>query len=375
MKKMTILVVLLLGLLSAGGQVLLNLQLPPSGIYLKSQLWNFSVINTSGQPISIKIEMTFTDAANAQRIMTASSGIVTLTQQVTQLQSANLVPIVYSIINNTYNIDTNPNGFLPVGRFDVCFAVMQVNLDVTDKLAEECETIEVEPASPPILVEPADGDQSDVTRPFFTWVPPAPLASFSNLRYDWILVEVQGNQTPADAIQQNLPVYAQQDLAVSSLLYPASLPELGTNKTYAWQVAAKSSNNAIAKTDIWTFTVKQYTPDTVQNRDSKGYYVPLKRENDAAYTTSTGLVRYEYLNEINDTAARISICEITGTARTPVNLNTNQVKLRYGYNYLLTNLMSNSDMKDKHIYLLELINSKQERWYLKFEYRAPANNQ
>jgi hypothetical protein len=158
------------------------------------------------------------------------------------------------------------------------------------------------------------------------------------------------------------------------LLYPSSLPELVTDKTYAWQVAAKSANNAIAKSDIWTFTVKQYTPDTVQNKGGNGYYVPLKRENDAAYSTSTGMVRYEYLNEINDTTAKISICEITGTARTPVNLETDRVKLRFGYNYLLTDLMNNSGMKDKHIYLLELINSKQERWYLKFEYRAPATN-
>jgi hypothetical protein len=374
MKKMMISLLLLMGLFSASGQVLLNLQLPPSGIYLKSQLWNFSVINTSGQPISIKIEMTFSDAANGQRIMTASSGIVLLTQQVTQLQSANLTPIVYSIINNAYNIDTNPNGFLPAGRFDVCFAVMQVNLDVTDKLTEECETIEVEPASPPILVEPADGNQSDITRPFFTWVPPAPVSSFNNLLYDWVLVEVQGNQTPADAIQQNLPVYAQQNLAVNSLPYPSSLPELGTDKTYAWQVAAKSSNNAVAKSDIWTFVIKQYAPDTLQNKVGKGYYVPLKRENDAAYSTSTGMVRYEYLNEINDTAAKISICEITGTERTRINLEADTVKLRYGYNYLITDLMNNSGIKNKHIYLLELINSKQERWYLKFEYRAPATN-
>jgi hypothetical protein len=354
MKKMMILLVLLTGLFGARSQVLLNLQLPPSGIYLKSQLWNFSIVNTAGQPIHVKIEMTFTDAANGQRIMTASSGIVLLTQQVTQLQSANLNPIVYSIISNVYNMDTNPNGFLPVGRFDVCYAVMQVNQDVTDKLTEECETIEVEPASPPILVEPADGSQSDITRPFFSWVPPAPVASFNNLMYDWVLVEVQGNQSPADALMQNAPVHTQQNLAVNSLQYPPALPELGYDKTYAWQVAAKSSNNAIAKSDIFTFSIKQYTPDTLQRPGGNGYY--------------------EYLNDINDTAARISICEITGTARTRINLDNDAVKLRFGYNYLVTDAGNSSGLKDKHIYLLELINSKQERWYLKFEYRAPATN-
>jgi hypothetical protein len=50
------------------------------------------------------------------------------------------------------------------------------------------------------------------------------------------------------------------------------------------------------------------------------------------------------------------------------------VKLRFGYNYLLTDLLNNSGIKDKHIYLFELVNSKQEHWYLKFEYRAPATN-
>lgn len=363
--------VVLLQLSSA--QVLLNLQLPATGIYIKSQLWSFSIINTGAQSINVKIEMTFTDVSNNQRVFTASSNTLKLTREVTQLQAADLAPIIYNVNNTGYNVDVNPNGFLPIGQFEVCFAVMQITNETTNNLTEECETIEVEPVSPPILIEPADEEVTDVLRPFFTWVPPSPVASFNNLNYDWTLVEVQLSQNPADAIQQNIALHSQQGLPVNSLLYPSSLPELDTSKLYAWQVAAKSSNNAIAKSEVWTFKVRKYALDS-SRLFTQGYYVPLKRQNDAVYTNMTGVVRYEYLNEINDSVAVIRFYDVSSTSRNMIIPDSPFVKLRFGQNYIETDIGDLAGMIDKHIYLLELVNSKEEKWYLKFEFRKPDSN-
>jgi hypothetical protein len=373
MKKMVLFLLCANGLAAAKGQVLLNLQLPPAGIYLKSQLWNFSITRMTAQPLSIKVEMTFTDASNGQRVMTASSGIVTLAQQVTQLQASSLAPIAYNVVNNAYQVDINPNGFLPVGRFEVCYAVIQANQDVADKLAEDCETIEVEPVSPPLLVQPADGEQTDAGRPFFTWLPPAPAAAFGTLQYDWVLVQVLGNQTPADAVLHNMPLHAQQYLGTNSLLYPASLPPLDTGKTYAWQVSARSTGNAISKSEVFSFSVRRFLPDTALQRRSTEVYTPLKREQDAAYATAFGAARFEYLNETRDTVATVAIRDISHTGHPSVLPGNLQLRLGFGLNYLSIDLTGNGNVYDKRLYLLELVNSKGERWYLKFEYRKPAN--
>lgn len=374
MKKIIMLLALITGHWIANGQVLINPQLPPAGIFLKSQLWNFSITNMSAQPINVKIELVLTDAANGQRVMTATSGIVALTQQITQLQAANLNPIVYNVVDNAYNIDVNPNGFLPVGRFEVCYAVIQVHVDLADKLAEECETIEVEPISPPVLIQPADGEQIDNARPLFTWLPPAPIASFNNLKYDWVLVEVIGAQTPSEAILNNFPLHTQQNLSANSILYPPAVPALDTGKTYAWQVSAKSNSSAIAKSEVFSFTVKKTLTDTVAARKNSGYYVPLRRENDGAYAIMNGGVSFKYLNEINDTLAVIAIRDISGTNRASLLEAGAKLKLKLGDNYITIDLANSVGLKHKHFYLLELINSKQEHWYLKFEYRKPAND-
>ncbi len=370
-------IILLIGFaafMQAGvAQVLLNLQLPASGIYLKTQLWNLSVINTGVQNINVKIEMTFTDISNNQRVFTASSRLFILSQQVTQLQASDLAPVLYNIVNNSYNVDVNPNGFLPVGQFEVCFAVMKSNGETFDKLTEECETIEIEPVSPPILIEPGNEENIDELRPFFTWLPPSPATGFYNLNYDWLLVEVLGTQNAGDAIQQNIAVYSQEDISVNSILYPSSLPELDTIKTYAWQVAAKSSNNAISKSEIFTFRVRKYGLDS-SLIISTGYFVPLKRENDAAYTNTTGLLRYEYLNEINDSTAFIRIDDITGTLRNVLTVDTAFVELKFGQNFIETNFSDLPGLINKHVYLFTLLNSKEEKWYFKFQYIKPENN-
>ncbi len=372
MKKIIILCLILLSR-QVYSQVLLNLQLPVAGVSLKSQLWNFSIINTGSQTTSIKIEMTFSDVSNHQRVFTGSSRVIQLSQQVTQLQAMDLTPIVYNVLNNNYNVDVNPNGFLPIGQFEVCFAVMKVNQETPERIAEACESIEIEPVSPPILIAPVNEDNLQVSRPFFTWVPPSPVSGFNALSYHWLLVEVQGSQLPSDAVQQNLPVHSQQSLLTNSFLYPSSLPELDTSKVYAWQVAAQSSNNAISKSEIWTFRISR-TPGDLNQAISKGYYVPLKTENNTAYTTSTGLLRFEYLNESNDESAVLSFYDISKAGRNALIPDSPYVRLRFGQNFIVTDLGTVPGIIDKHIYLLELKNSKGERWYLKFEYRKPTDN-
>ncbi|MCP2937171.1 hypothetical protein NK983_31220, partial [Salmonella enterica subsp. enterica serovar Typhimurium] len=83
---------------------------------------------------------------------------------------------------------------------------------------------------------PADSEHVELTRPFFTWIPPTPLNLFSNLNYSWTLVEVQPTQSAADAIQQNIPVLSQTGLLTTNFQYPPGMAELDTGKTYAWRV-------------------------------------------------------------------------------------------------------------------------------------------
>ncbi|MDB5202921.1 MAG: hypothetical protein JWQ27_2330 [Ferruginibacter sp.] len=373
-RKISVLFALCFLIRGAQAQVLINLQLPATGVYLKSQLWNFSIVNPGSQSMTLKVELRFSDPTNSQQIFTASSRPFVLTGQVTQFQAADLSPIVYNIINSSYNVDTNPNGFLPVGQFDVCFAVIKINEYTTDLLTEQCETILVEPLSPPILMMPFDGEETEIVRPLFTWLPPSPVNAFNALSYNWLLTDVVGNQTPADAVQQNLPIHSAQHLPTNSLSYPSSLPALDTGKLYAWRVQAVSGESVVAETEIWTFRLKKYGSDSLQNMLSTYSYSPLQREISGSYATSTGVLHFEYLNEVNDSVNLIHVYDISGPGRQPLTAIESLPVLVMGQNFIDLDLRNHPGLVDKHLYLLEWINSKKESWYLKFEYRQATSN-
>lgn len=347
-------------------QVVLTVQLPPLGLTIKPQLWSLSLINTA-ETINARIEMVMTDIATNQQVLTATSRVFPLPTGAHQLQAANLMPIVYNP-GPGYSIDPSPDGFLPVGVFNICYSVIKVESDAPEQLSEECITLEVEPLSPPQLIMPLDSEYVDFTRPFFAWSPPMPINLFNNLLYDMVLVEVQPTQSSADAIEQNIPVLTQQNISFTNMQYPLAMPELDSSKLYAWRIMAKNNTAPIANSEIWSFRVKQYEQDTARHAGA-GYFARLSREENAAYIICNGVLRFEFPNETSNTTADIQITDVSNTRRSRLVLDSTRYKVRYGQNFMQIDLRENNGLIDKHIYLLELINAKKERWYLKFEYR------
>lgn len=366
MKKTTLLAFGLIASAAIMAQVALNIQLPVSGLKVKSQLWNISIINSGNNSINARMEMIMTDISNNQPVLTATTNLFLLPAGVKQLTVTDLSPIIYNAVSPRYNLDANPDGFLPIGIFNVCYSVEVQNNDAHSQVAELCETIEVEPISPPRLITPSDSEHVVLTRPVFTWLPPSPTVLFNLLTYDWVLTEVYPMQKGEEALQLNTPLLKQQDLTNNTLQYPQSLPELDTSKLYAWGITAKNNFYPIAKSEVWTFRVKQ---NSVKRTSAAEYYVRLKREEDAAFVVCSGLLRYEYQNEFNDSIIHINVYDITGSAHEPINLRQKDFKVRTGSNYLQIDLPQNGRFSDKHVYLFELTNERRERWYLKFEYR------
>lgn len=361
-----------MGLLAACGvnaQVVVNLQLPPLGLTIKPQLWNLSLINTTGANMNVQLQMVMTDVATGQTVLAGTSPSFIIPSGAKLLTANDVSPVTYNS-GAGYTIDPSPNGFLPVGIYNICYTVTRFSKDIPEQIADECVTAEVEPISPPQLIQPGDSDRVILNRPFFTWLPPTPFNSFSNLLYDYTLVEVQSTQSAADAIQQNIPVLLQSNISFTSLQYPLSMPELDTAKLYAWRVTAKNNGSPVASSEIWCFRIEQLSNDTVK-LPSKGYYAALRRTQDASYSICNGMLRYQYQHETNSNTVQFNITDISNARQTAIPLDSNSCQVKYGSNYMIFDLTSNAGMIDRHMYLLEVINAANERWYLKFEYRKP----
>lgn len=204
MNKRNLLIFLLLFCIKIQAQLLVNLQLPVIGLSSKSQLWNMVIVNTANGSMQVKASLIFTDAGTNQVVMTASSGQFTLTAGSHVLQANDFMPVVYNVVNGNYGIDNSPGGLLPVGHFNICYQFDRITGDNAERITEECETVEIESISPPLLVFPEDQSILEISRPIFNWMPPAPVTVFSNLNYDLRLVEILPTQSAADAVQQRI---------------------------------------------------------------------------------------------------------------------------------------------------------------------------
>ena len=367
MRKTILLAMGLLMTCCIEAQVVITLQLPPLGLTIKPQLWNMSLINTSGGAMTAQVKMIMSDATTGQTVLTGNSPMFILQSGVNMITQNQVSPVTYTS-GPGYAIDASPNGFLPVGVFTICYAVTRWVNDVSDQLAEECITAEVEPISPPQLMQPGDNEKVMSNRPFFVWLPPTPFNTFSNLLYDMTLVEVQSTQSNADAVQQNVPVLLQSNIAFTSLQYPLSMPQLDTGKLYAWRVTAKNGATPIANSEVWNFKLQQYGTDTIGGY-GKGYYAALRRVPDASYSIATEKLRFLYTHELSDTTVQVTITDISNAKHKQVALDSPEQAVKYGSNYINVDIGNNSAIIDKHLYLLELVNSKNEHWFLKFEYR------
>jgi len=367
MKKMLLGLLLLLSLWTHA-QVILNLQLPQSGVVQKSQLWNIMVSNTNKTVVTGSFSFLMS-TQSGQQILSAKTSILSFPPGTTMVNASMLSPIQYTVLSGDWVIDAGQNGFLPPGIFQVCYVLESFT---HQGAIEVCNVINISPLSPPQLITPENQTAIDTTGvPQFIWIPPAPLNLFSNLQYELYLVQVDSFQTPAEAIQMNIPILFQQDITGTNLLYPLSAPHLQQDVTYAWQVTAKNNQSPVSASETWVFTLQK--PVTKKTDSSDLPFVRLKKNEESAYAIVAGKLKFSYTNETADSVWNIKIYDISSPQPAEILFAMDSIPLKTGVNLVQINLMRNSRFIDHHLYLMELRNTRNEVWRLKFEFLSEGN--
>ena len=370
MRKIIILLMIAFPGLRAASQLVVNLQTPPSGFTYKPQLWTMLLTNTGNAAISLHIEVSLTPAGSSQQVVTGATNVFLLAPGTTQINASLLSPIQYNVLNNAYALDPNPYGLLPMGHFNACFNFFRHNTDNVQELSEQCEEIFVEPLSPPQLVYPFDQTAIDETHPQFTWLPPVPVNLFNHLGYDLELVEVNTNQSAPDAIQQNIPLFQQSNLTATSLLYSLSAPALEYGKNYAWRIIAKANGSPVGTSETWQFSLKHYGTLTATS-PTEMPYVKLKKAPESGYALFISELKFDYVNETADSIWNIKVSDLTTIERNSISLDMDTIKLAPGPNLVRYTAPDASFFIDRHFYLLEIFNARNETWRLRFEFRKP----
>lgn len=298
--------------------------LPSGSIYMRSQLWLLSVSNTGRNTVQAKMQLQLTDIYTRQTVLTAVSGNFTLSPGVKRIDARALEPVQYNGPGGM--IDQSPNSFIPPGRYRLCYQLYITTGEVLTPAADDCQQIEVEPLSPPVLTTPENDSVIAVARPNFTWVPPAPVAMFAGLNYDFQLSELYDGQSANDAIQKNLPLQQAKGIQQPFFTYPLQGPQLEKGKKYVWQVTAKDQQRFAARSEAWVFKMAD-----VKNIPVNGSNVYLLMDDHISGTAyiDAGMLHIKYVSSTAARQAPVVIKNATGSVITTI-----QVAIKQGDNFL-----------------------------------------
>lgn len=344
-------------------QVLVTPQIPPQGLLQKKQLWNLLMINSGGSPQYVQVQMSLSDRVTGQKLLNGTSRTILLQKGATQLREDDLAPVQYNFSGGYATLDRNAGDLLIAGSYYICYTLIGSDPKTETRFSEECINADVEPLTPPQLITPTDTATVETNYPSFSWIPPAPAAMFTDLKYEILIVEAKKGQNAYDAIQRNPPLYIQRYLNTPFLLYPSSYKALEPGKIYAWQVIAKNGNTYSQKTETWSFRIKDDSASIVIDANA---YTKLSKGYDANSYICHGNMRFEYNNETGDSTTTVNIYNAQGDTRTLVD--TKEIKLRQGQNFIDMPIGHSSKYKSMQVYILEIANSRRENWNLKFRY-------
>lgn len=358
--------------ISGQAQLAATIFFPSTGMLDKQQLWNITVTNIGTVSLPVRIEVLITEQNTGQAVMSASTDLIDCPPGTKQLSAGLIGSIQYTSLNPNYRIDPGPTGLLPIGVFNVCY---QFQTNWGKQVLQQCEPLTVVPLSPLLLQTPENFTILSNPYPAFTWLPFSSTQSLSNVTYSLKLVEIYPNQSASDAMEKNIPLFAASNLVETNFLSVGGSPVLEKSKQYAWQVSALSDTRDIAKSEVWNFSMAKDVDSTKVLVTPAAFARMRKRgEDEGGYAVFWGDIRIAYTNETSDSTWSVRLQDVSTPASSLITLkHLDSTRMQRGENLIRIPAGQLSQLKDKHIYLLEVFNSRREVWQLKFEYRKEEN--
>lgn len=358
--KRTLWLILLLLSFRAGAQVSMTALVPPAGVIQKAQLWNILLISASDAPVKVRVALRLMDSKTNEPILTGITRVIMLQKGAKQLQADDVMPVQYEYLSPA--ADRSVNGLLFAGNYIACYTVLIDDNKTAEGQREDCIPFTIEPVSPPLLNQPAQGSVLESRLPQFTWLPPAPLNLFHDLNYDMAVMEVRANQSPEEAVQQNIPVFRTTRLKEMFINYPSSAVALDTGKLYAWSVTARNGSLFAAQTEVWTFRIGN--PAKVAGSPGNAY-IQLRKELDGTVIHGNRL-QLGYTNETGDSSVQYELIALEEQNRV---VQSGSLPLKRGRNLLDVLPDKRKGFREGKSYLFRLRNARSEYWQIKFIYK------
>jgi hypothetical protein len=345
--------------------LVVNAFIPPGALIQKEQLWNVIISNPASSARSCQLSVTILNKANGQKMLTALTNMIVVPGGTRQIQVADVMPVVYNALNE--NVHLSNYGFLPVGLYQVCYEAIG---DKGISYGSSCVDIQVEVLAPPQLIFPENKGEVKEQYPVFNWIPPAPITLVPNCTYEYRIVKVNKNQTAADAIRDNVPVYRVDRLPNTSLNYPASATALEKQQLYAWQITAQTGGADI-KSDAWTFSITDKEEAKAKPVNGTAYTKLAKKNEQTGYSVVSQTLQFSWYNESIDSLFQIRVLDVTGGNHIPINIKEKAIPVfSPGINLIDMDLRRAGNFIQNHMYEFCLIDRQGREWTMLFQYKG-----
>lgn len=106
-----------------------------------------------------------------------------------------------------------------------------------------------------MLISLPDKDTIDYKYPVFNWHYTEMPESRDNIKYNYVLVELNPDQSALAGVTVNQPLIRINGVQGFQLVYPFDAPELQYGKRYGWQLEKTLNNIIVEKSEAWEFTL------------------------------------------------------------------------------------------------------------------------
>jgi hypothetical protein len=337
-------------------------------VMLKNQLWQLALTNSSINTYDhCYLQLSLQDKTTGVVVYHGKTMVFNIAAQQTKTISPNTIgPIEYTIFNTNYGVDATQNGLLPVGQFDACFQLLNTIGESSSVIGDICQSIQIDPIAPPTLINPIHNDTLENVLPLFQWNAPISFSNNLAFKYELKLVELYDNQSPENGIAENIPHTRINNITLPQYAYTSNNPTLQIDKKYAWQISAYLNNAFIANSEVWSFEFKNDSSQNTSTFIDYSTYAVMDRQMTQHSYVQSNPIKVLYNNFLADSTTNFVLHDLTDKSKNVVIL-ANKV-LVYGSNAIQIDNVSLGCIPN-HMYELELINSRQERWFVQFVYK------
>lgn len=253
-------------------------------------------------------------------------------------------------------------GRLPKGIYTGCVTIYKDQ----QELKTLCIEISTDNFSPPMLVQPYNGQEITNRQPLLSWIPPVPNAP-SGISYSLKLTEVLDGQTPQESLLKNVHLLYREEITQTSMQYPPSGLELQVAHSYAWQIEANVGMVSIGITPVWSFNVVEIENPIDEKKVVQGY-IDLNKQLNSGQIQLTKELKFKYTSFQSHQRIQLQVISFKGEE---MDIKPKTVKLKVGDTYHIVNLSKVKGIRHEQDYSLIITPPDGKRKVINFTYLDP----